>query len=42
MACAGAFAIAWKPENQLRAIWVDASFPALFATLAQAIPEFPK
>ena len=39
--CAGAFAIAWKPENEFKAIWVGCSLPALVATLAQTVPTLP-
>jgi hypothetical protein len=32
--CGGGLAMGWKPENELKAIWVGASFPALLATLS--------
>ena len=38
---AGAFAIAWKPENEFKAIWVGCSLPALIATLVQTAPAPP-
>jgi hypothetical protein len=40
-ACAGILAIAWKPENEFKAIWVGASFPAILATLVGSIPKLP-
>jgi hypothetical protein len=41
MAIAGIFTIAWTPENRLKAVWVGASFPTLFATLAAVAPKIP-
>ena len=38
---AGVFTIAWKPENTLKAVWVGASFPTLFATLVATAPKIP-
>ncbi len=32
--CGGFLAIAWRPENELKAIWVGASLPALIASLS--------
>jgi hypothetical protein len=37
-ACAGLFSVAWKPENEFKAVWVGASLPALVATLINAAP----
>ena len=37
-ACAGLFSVAWKPENEFKAVWVRASLPALVATLINAAP----
>jgi CDP-diglyceride synthetase len=37
----GFFSIAWKPENEFKAIWVGCSVPALVATLVQAAPVLP-
>jgi hypothetical protein len=39
---AGAVSVAWKPDNELKAIWVGASLPAIIATLVQTAPGFPK
>jgi hypothetical protein len=39
---AGAFAVAWKAENEFKAIWVGASFPTIVATLIQVAPAIPK
>lgn len=38
---AGAFAVAWKAENEFKAIWVGASFPTIVATLIQVAPVKP-
>jgi hypothetical protein len=38
MFCAGMFTMAWKPESELKAIWVGASWPLLVASLVQAAP----
>ena len=38
MGCAGLFSVAWKPENEFKAVWVGASLPALVATLINAAP----
>src|SRR5262249_44909552 len=35
---AGFFTVAWKPENEFKAIWVGISFPVLVATLLQTAP----
>ncbi|MBM3773653.1 MAG: hypothetical protein FJW37_00645 [Acidobacteria bacterium] len=35
----GGFTVAFRPENEYKAIWAGASFPAIFAALAQAIPS---
>lgn len=39
---AGAFAVAWKAENEFKAIWVGASFPTIVATLIQVAPALPR
>ena len=36
--CAGLFSVAWKPENEFKAVWVGASLPALVAALVNAAP----
>ena len=36
---AGIFAIAWKPENPFKAIWVGVSFPVLVSTMIQNAPS---
>lgn len=38
---AGAFTIAWEPENRFKAIWVGASFPTLVSTLIKSVPPLP-
>jgi hypothetical protein len=42
MCLAGAVSVVWKPDNELKAIWVGASLPAIIATLVQTAPSFPK
>ncbi|HEY6349829.1 MAG TPA: hypothetical protein VI636_10495 [Candidatus Angelobacter sp.] len=37
----GFFCVAWKPENEFKAIWVGCSVPALVATLIRAVPAVP-
>jgi len=41
VACAGLFSVAWKPENEFKAVWVGAPLPALVATLVNAVPARP-
>jgi hypothetical protein len=36
--CAGFVSVAWRPENEFKAIWIGASLPAIVATLVQAAP----
>ena len=38
---AGFFAVAWKPENPFKSIWVGASFPLLVTAMIQATPPLP-
>ena len=38
---AGLFTVAWKPENEFKAIWVGVSFPVLVSTLIQTPPSLP-
>jgi hypothetical protein len=38
----GIFSIAWRPENEFKAIWVGSSVPVLVATLLQTAPVLPK
>ena len=42
MCLAAAVSVAWKPDNELKAIWVGASLPALVAALVQTAPGIPK
>jgi hypothetical protein len=37
----GVFSIAWKAENEFKAVWVGASVPVLVATLIQTTPGLP-
>jgi len=39
--CAGLFTVAWRPENEFKAIWVGVSFPVLVSTLIQTAPTLP-
>jgi hypothetical protein len=39
---AGIFAIAWRPENAFKAIWVGISFPVLVAAMIQNTPTLPR
>jgi hypothetical protein len=39
---AGVFSVAWKAENEFKAIWVGASFPTIVATPIQVAPTIPK
>jgi hypothetical protein len=39
---AGVFSVAWKAENEFKAIWVGASFPTIVTTLIQVAPALPK
>lgn len=41
MVFAGLFCVAWKPENEFKAIWVGASLPALVAALTSVPPAPP-
>jgi hypothetical protein len=34
----GAFAMAWKTDTAIKAIWIGASWPAIIAKLVQAAP----
>ena len=37
---AGMFSVAWKPENEYKAIGIGASLPTIVATLFQTAPKF--
>jgi hypothetical protein len=39
---AGAVAVAFKPPNEWKALWVGASLPAIVAVLIQAAPPVAK
>ena len=36
---AGAVAVAFKPDNEWKGLWVGASLPAIIAVLVQAAPK---
>jgi len=42
MVAAGFFTVAWKPENEFKAIWVGVSFPVLVSAMIQAAPSLAK
>jgi len=37
---AGAVAVAFKPDNEWKGLWVGASLPAIISVLVQAGPKF--
>ncbi len=39
VASAGAFCMAWKPENELKAVWIGVSWPVVVAQMIAAAPK---
>jgi len=37
----GLFTVAWRPENEFKAIWVGISFPVIVSALARTTPPLP-
>ena len=38
LGAAGILSVAWRPDNEYKAIWVGASFPAIVQTLIATAP----